>query len=255
MTTRPQLLVSVRDAWEAEEALAGGADWIDLKEPRRGPLGAVSAAAAREVVACVGERAPVSAAAGELGDWPKATSRELLDVAGVSHLKLGLAGCRDESWEGWWRAAQQDVAAAGKQLVAAAYADHEIARAPCPAAVVRCASRGGAAWVLVDTFDKSAGAIVDHWSVNKLAKFLRSVRAAGRRTVVAGGLNCNAMAQLPWNLVDMAAVRGAACRGPREASVCRERVAELAKILFVAAGVERSTVSSFVNSRGQHFSG
>ena len=61
---RPRLLVSVRDADEAEEALAGGADWIDLKEPLDGPLGAVSTARAREVVQCVTGRAPTSAAAG-----------------------------------------------------------------------------------------------------------------------------------------------------------------------------------------------
>jgi uncharacterized protein (UPF0264 family) len=37
-----RLLVSVRDAWEAGEAAAGGADLIDVKEPRFGSLGAAS---------------------------------------------------------------------------------------------------------------------------------------------------------------------------------------------------------------------
>ena len=36
---RPKLLVSVRDVAEAEAALAGGADWIDLKEPVGGAAG------------------------------------------------------------------------------------------------------------------------------------------------------------------------------------------------------------------------
>jgi len=47
------LLVSVRTAAEATEALAGGASIIDVKEPRAGPLGAASpsviGAIAREV--------------------------------------------------------------------------------------------------------------------------------------------------------------------------------------------------------------
>ena len=34
-----RLLVSVRSAAEAEEALAGGAALIDVKEPANGPLG------------------------------------------------------------------------------------------------------------------------------------------------------------------------------------------------------------------------
>ena len=37
-----QLLVSVRDAAEAAEAIAAGADIVDAKEPGAGALGAVS---------------------------------------------------------------------------------------------------------------------------------------------------------------------------------------------------------------------
>src|SRR5262249_6225382 len=39
IVTMPRLLVSVRDVREAEAALAGGADLIDIKEPAHGPLG------------------------------------------------------------------------------------------------------------------------------------------------------------------------------------------------------------------------
>jgi uncharacterized protein (UPF0264 family) len=241
--------VSVRDAWEAEEALAGGADWIDLKEPRRGPLGAVTADIAREVAACVGARAPLSAAAGELADWATASSRELLDVPGISHLKLGLADCSGKPWESWWRAAQQEAAALGKELVAAAYVDHVAARAPCPADVLRCAASAGAAWLLVDTFDKSGASLCDHWSTDEIADFLRSARTSGLATVLAGGLTRDAIAQLPWDLVDMAAVRGAACAGPREASVCRERVADLVRTLSAGLRAGCANDVRIVNSR------
>ena len=65
-TVRPKLLVSVRDVSEAAAALAGGADWIDLKEPFTGPLGAVDVETAEGVVECVAGRCQVSAALGEL---------------------------------------------------------------------------------------------------------------------------------------------------------------------------------------------
>src|SRR5215213_5588834 len=121
LPTRLKLLVSVRDAAEAEAALEGGADWIDLKEPARGALGAVDASTAREVIACIAGRAPVSAAAGELADWRGAHSRELLEIAGVSHLKLGLAGCGGKAWRSEWEAARIEIEAAGKQLAAVIY--------------------------------------------------------------------------------------------------------------------------------------
>jgi hypothetical protein len=71
-----RLLVSVRNAWEAGEALAGGADLIDVKEPRRGSLGAASPATWLDVRQALSRAAlkeepqtgsvPLSAALGEL---------------------------------------------------------------------------------------------------------------------------------------------------------------------------------------------
>ncbi|HKB38458.1 MAG TPA: (5-formylfuran-3-yl)methyl phosphate synthase, partial [Gemmataceae bacterium] len=84
----PQLLVSVRSAREAEAALAGGADVIDVKEPRRGPLGRADNAVLRAVLVAIAGRRPVSAALGELiedgGGSPL--------PAGVRFVKWGLAG-------------------------------------------------------------------------------------------------------------------------------------------------------------------
>ena len=62
-----RLLVSVRNAIEAEAALAGGADIIDAKEPLNGALGPV----AKEVIQSIAEKvagsAPVSVALGDVG--------------------------------------------------------------------------------------------------------------------------------------------------------------------------------------------
>ena len=100
-----QLLVSVRDADEASDALAGGADLIDVKEPRHGSLGATPASMVRNVIRLVDNRRPLSVALGEL-----------LDIAGVDHgycagaefAKVGLAGCAfepqwPERWAMWAR--------------------------------------------------------------------------------------------------------------------------------------------------------
>ena len=65
-----QLLVSVTDAGEARAALAGGADVIDAKNPRRGSLGAVTPRTLRAICAAVNGRRPVSAALGDAADGP-----------------------------------------------------------------------------------------------------------------------------------------------------------------------------------------
>ncbi len=60
-----QLLISVRNADEAAQALAAGADIIDLKDPDSGALGALNTEDTRQVLQIVNGRLPVSATVGE----------------------------------------------------------------------------------------------------------------------------------------------------------------------------------------------
>src|SRR5207249_1070828 len=92
-----KLLISVRSAMEAEVALAGGADVIDVKEPSRGALGAADSRVWRAVRKVIGSRAVLSVALGELLDDAIFDNAE--DAAGFSFAKIGLAGCRDR--RGW----------------------------------------------------------------------------------------------------------------------------------------------------------
>ncbi len=227
---RPTLLVSVCDVDEAEEALAGGADWLDLKDPEAGALGALTAETASEIVAAVAGRAPISAAGGELADWMQSPARELLDVPGISLFKLGLAGCVGVDWQSRWRLAERQVAAAGKQLVAVAYADFRAACAPPLSAMLDLATEGNCPCMLLDTFDKRCGPLGEHISARDLAAWLAQARAASCRTAVAGRLDLAAIRRLPWAAIDVVAVRGAACGGQRRSRVRRESVAEIMKL-------------------------
>ncbi len=240
----PQLLVSVRNAWEAREALRGGADWIDLKEPHRGPLGAVDATTAREVVERVAGRAPISAAAGELVDWRG--DNELVDVAGVAHLKLGLAACAGTSWEEPWLAAQETIARAGKSLVAVIYADADAAHAPPAEMLLRLAEEAHCLWALWDTFDKQGRALTELVAKDELARQLNAAHAAGQRTVIAGRLSLDRFIEAPLEHADLVAVRGAACRAGRGSAVSAERVAQLrAELTRHASCVRRSASAGY----------
>src|SRR5689334_5200023 len=87
-----RMLASVTGPDEAEIALAGGADIIDLKDPTKGALGAVPAACIRSTVARVGGRRPVSAVAGEYPMQPDAVlaAAEAVVDAGPEFVKLGI---------------------------------------------------------------------------------------------------------------------------------------------------------------------
>ncbi|HYO26382.1 MAG TPA: (5-formylfuran-3-yl)methyl phosphate synthase [Lacipirellulaceae bacterium] len=222
--------MSVRDPAEAGAALEGGADWIDLKEPRGGALGAVPVAQARALAAQVAGAAPLSAAAGELNNW-NAPSHPLLAVEGIGHIKLGLAGCREQHWQARWLAAQRDLAAAGRALVAVIYADAAAADAPPPREVLKLAVEAGAPWLLWDTFDKSGPPLTEQIEGPELARQLTLARDHGLHTVVAGRLETHHLARLPHGAISMIAVRGAVCRGGRGGEVVASRVAALREAL------------------------
>ncbi|HLQ45762.1 MAG TPA: (5-formylfuran-3-yl)methyl phosphate synthase, partial [Planctomycetaceae bacterium] len=102
----PWLLVSVRDVCEAESALAGGCDILDLKEPKNGPLGMIPVADISKIVESVrklSKTVPISIALGELSNWDNLKKVPKLP-AGVTYLKVGTAKVgKDANWPDHWR--------------------------------------------------------------------------------------------------------------------------------------------------------
>jgi len=235
-----KLLVSVRSAEEALAALAGGADWIDLKEPSAGPLAAVDRATAEDVVRAINQRRPISAALGELHDWNGAPAQCLLDVAGIGMVKLGLAGCATgcatgsstiDDWRRRWLEVHAAAMRADKRLVAVIYADWKTAGAPAPSDVLALAQETECSHLLIDTYDKGAGSVFCHFTSTVLGETLQHARKAGLTTVVAGSLSTAMLERIPLEHTDIVAVRGAVCREDRSGDVSEHLVRELRQAL------------------------
>jgi len=220
------LLVSVRSADEARAAVAGGADVIDVKEPRRGPLGRADAAVWSEVRAAVPEEIPLSVALGELTEWGKCDAHaETPDFRGLAFRKLGLAGA-GTGWEAEWTRLRRQWTG-GPKWVAVVYADWERADAPEPDRVLDAAlAADDCAGVLFDTWDKTSSSPVDlSWW-----RWFERARRGGRFTALAGRVDSEAIGRLAALGPDVIAVRGAACFGnDRGGTVDADRVAALAR--------------------------
>jgi uncharacterized protein (UPF0264 family) len=241
---RPKLLVSVRDASEAAAALAGGADWIDLKEPLAGPLGAVDAAIAREVVDRVAGRCTISAALGELATWTTTPAKQLLEVPGIDFVKLGRADCAEvDPWDEAWLAAERAVRQAGKSLVAVLYADWQRAQSPEPERIVALAGQSACQYLLIDTFDKSSSGTLGCLGSAGLSNLLQLARQHSLSTVVAGKIRLEELAKLPTTSVDMVAVRGGVCPSDRRGQV-DERLVEQFQSHLAAHWPNRSGTDS-----------
>jgi uncharacterized protein (UPF0264 family) len=228
------LLVSVRSAEEAEDALAGGADLIDVKEPARGPLGRADDAVITAVVGRVAGRQPVSAALGEL-----TAGASLPLVPGLQYVKWGLAGWRRT--RDWWRALHRIAGAqtvGSPTVVTVAYADWRQAASPPVAEVCDFALARPGSTLLLDTFLKvphPSGArlfhLLDCLSAGWIGELCARCRAAGVRVALAGALGPAEIEALLPARPDWFAVRGSVCDAGRAGTVSARRVRALADLL------------------------
>jgi uncharacterized protein (UPF0264 family) len=231
--TRSGLLVSVRSAEEAEIALSGGADLIDIKEPERGSLGKADDETIAAVVQQVAGRCPVSAAMGELLDWTeKAASPVFPD--GLTWVKFGLAGCRARpDWPDRLRDLRRKIETASScRVVVAAYADWRRASAPPVEEVVSYALVDRAAALLIDTWGKDGSTLLEWTRLGDLLNICNHFRQAGIPIALSGALGRWQIRELRQAQPTWFAVRGNACsQSARQGPIERERVQQLVEEL------------------------
>jgi uncharacterized protein (UPF0264 family) len=234
-----RLLVSVRSAGEVTDALEGGAEIIDAKEPSLGSLGAVTLPVLREIDRRLPADVPLSVALGDPAT-PEAAADAIEAVARVVghrdelYVKLGFGGVHEA------KAAQALLAAAVRSaarldnrvsVIAVAYADHVAAGAPTPDLTSRLASRTGARGVLIDTFSKDGADLFVHIAVLQLRSWIERARDAGLLVALAGSLSVEGVRRAAALPADIVGVRAAACSGGRAGQVDAARVRQLHAIL------------------------
>jgi uncharacterized protein (UPF0264 family) len=225
------LLVSVRSAAEAEVALSGGADIIDVKEPRRGTLGPADPNVWQEILQIVGGRVPASAALGELGSG--STAELAAKTTGFSFAKVGLSDWHDGARVKWSKtlcAIPDSVL-----LVPVVYADATaVGWASLSEAVrvaVGLASDARSSLILIDTFQKQGRTLLDFVSLSELQQTISKAAGHKIRIALAGSLDEWAIEQLTPLEPAYIGVRGAACTGGRDGTIDLARVKSLAQLV------------------------
>ncbi|MEQ8233567.1 MAG: (5-formylfuran-3-yl)methyl phosphate synthase [Gammaproteobacteria bacterium] len=220
------LLASVRDVFEAEVALAAGADWIDVKEPASGALGAAPVAVVADIVKAVGGRRPVSATIGDCWHEPAAIAPRAATLAdsGVDYVKAALAA-RDITPAAL--AAVARAAEGGRPLIAVCMAEAP----PTPTDVARLAD-SGLAGIMLDTADKHGPSLTGLLDAGTLVEFVAAARMAGLLCGLAGRLRVADIATLASAGADYLGFRSALCKsrdrtGCIDAGAVREVVAAM----------------------------
>jgi uncharacterized protein (UPF0264 family) len=221
-----RMLVSVRDVPEALLAAQGGADFIDLKEPRDGALGGLPVAtiaaivnALREQGSRLARRLPISAT---IGDLPMADLGAILErvdavaACGVDYVKVGIE--RD----GPAVTVLDALAASGHAIVPVFIGDRGL---DFEAVEHACALRFPG--LMVDTADKLAGSLFDVLTDAELRRFVAMVRASGALVGLAGALRHPQLAALRSLGPDFAGFRSAVCAVDRGGALDPERLRAL----------------------------
>lgn len=226
-----RLLVSVRSEAEALLAAEGGADFIDLKEPREGALGGLPVISVRAIVQALRARGitlPISATIGDLAmhEIDRIAARvDAVAACGVDYVKVGI--------ERVPQAAEvlESLAASGHPIVPVFIADRGL-----DAALVAHACRLPFPGVMADTADKLRGSLFDCVTLADLQRFVSSVRQAGKLVGLAGALRVAQLPALQQLAPDFAGFRSAVCSGDRSSALDAQRLSTLAERLHEPAG-------------------
>jgi uncharacterized protein (UPF0264 family) len=107
---------------------------------------------------------------------------------------------------------RQQALAPECRIVAVAYADWRLAKAPCPAEVFEFVNQVGWQTMLIDTWRKNGRTLLDWMSPFEVEQFCHNSRGAGIRVALAGSLGPKEIRTLLSAQPDIFAVRGAVCR-------------------------------------------
>ncbi len=215
-----QVLVSVVRADEVEAAVAGGADIIDVKNPREGSLGASFPHVIRRVRELTPAHLPVSAAIGDMPDLPGMAALAAAGAAacGIEFVKVGLLGPREPAAARALLAAvcraarEQDPAV---RVMATAYADAHAVGALDPLELPQVAAAAGADGCMLDTARKGEGTLLTTLDTQALESFVLQTRRAGLLCALAGSLRADDLPRIAALGPDIVGFRGAVCRGDR----------------------------------------
>ncbi len=233
-----KLLISPQNKQEAAQAIAGGADIIDVKNPAEGALGANYPWVIQQIRDATPNPIKLSCTLGDMGSYPGAVSLAALGAAslGVDYIKVGLFGVKTVEEAVFL---VQNVSRAAKEskpdikVVVAGYADAQNIGALSPMQIPEIAHKAGAAVAMIDTYIKDGKNLFDHLTCQQLTAFVQAAHMYGLEAALAGSLRKQDLPVIAGLGADIVGLRGAVCTGcDRVAGQIRmEKVAELVKVL------------------------
>ena len=226
-----KLLVSPINPTEAKAALDGGADIVDVKNPKEGSLGANFPWMIRAVIEAIESKKPVSATIGDFNFKPGTASLAALGAAasGADYIKIGLYDIQttDQAEELLSNVVRSIKGYdSNKFAVAAAYADYRRINSISPLLLPEVGAKVSADVVMIDTGIKDGRSLFEFMSEEELTRFVDDARDLGLTTALAGTIKFEDLDVLRRINPDILGIRGVVCGGDRNDEIKQELVEE-----------------------------
>jgi uncharacterized protein (UPF0264 family) len=232
-----KLLVSVVNKTEALDSIKGGADILDVKNPKEGSLGANFPRVIKEVKDVTPENLELSATIGDLPNLPGTASLAALGaaVSGVDYVKAGLFGvktCEEAT------VLMTEVVRAVKEYdgslktIASGYADFREVGCVSPLELPLVANKAGADGVLVDVKVKNGKSnLFSFLTDENLKELVKKAHNYNLLAALAGSLDTQDIQRVFSLGADIIGVRGAVCTKKDRVTgkLEREKVIEFAE--------------------------
>ncbi len=233
-----KLLISPVDEEEAADAIAGGADIIDVKNPREGALGANFPWVIKRIRELTPKNVETSCTIGDVPNLPAAMSLAALGAATtrVDYIKVGLHGTKTKDEAVYL---MQNVARAVREcnpsikVAAVGYADAQRIQAVDPLQIPAVAHEAGVPVVMVDTAVKDGKNLFTFLAMSQLREFIDEAHGYGLQVALAGSLTKDCLSTIYSLGADVVGFRGAVCTfGDRvNGRITKPKVRELADIV------------------------
>jgi len=227
-----KLLVSPINREEAIIASIGGADIVDVKNPKEGSLGANFPWVIRDVKEVVNGRQPISATIGDFNYKPGTAALAALGaaVAGADYIKVGLYDIQTEAQAlellTKITRAVKDYDPS-KKVVASGYSDYKRINSISPLLLPAVAAEAGVDVVMVDTGIKDGKSTFEFMDEQELKEFTDLAHEHGLENAIAGSLKFEDLPVLERIGPDIIGVRGMVCGGDRRTAIRQELVEKL----------------------------
>lgn len=199
-------LASVQSLEEAQTLLPALPDILDMKDPSKGALGALSIEVVSKIVSLINKRCLTSATVGDLPMDADVLGDAMIAMAttGVDYVKIGLFP--DDNVIDCIEKLKAVVKNLEKPVIAVLFADKNP-----DLELVSSLKDSGFRGVMIDTAIKNGKGLRDHWELTQITAFVEQVEQKGMICGLAGALKIEDIAELKPLKADYLGFRSALC--------------------------------------------